>query len=75
MPTVSGIVKNSEGIPVENTLISLNPFWTTSGPDGSYSLEVPVGSYTLKIVHKDYREKSVPLTVNKPITLDIELTS
>lgn len=57
---------------VENTAYSAQ-----TGRDGSYRLQVPAGSYTLKVSYTGLDEQSVPVTVQTggSVTQDIALTA
>jgi len=73
MPVVSGRVVNSEGNPIANVLVSLDSYWANTNSDGRYRLEVPVGTYTLKAVHRGYRTVSREIEVDEDMTVNITM--
>jgi len=73
MPVVSGRTVDSEGNPIPNVLVSLDGFWTNTDSSGRYSLEVPVGTYTLEAVHRGYRTVSRDIEVDEDMTVNITM--
>jgi len=73
MPVVSGRVTDSEGNPIPSVLVSLDGFWTNTGPSGRYEMEVPVGTYTLKAVRRGYRTVSREIEVDEDMTVNVTM--
>jgi len=73
MPIVSGRVVDLEGRPIAGALVSLDSYWANTETDGRYSLEVPVGSYTLKVVRRGYRTVSRDIEVDGDMTVNITM--
>lgn len=76
--TVSGKVVNERtGEPIEGATLLLsedaNIEPVTTDEDGHYSLTGYEGTYTLKIVAKDYHSKDVEIELSGEVDLDIEL--
>lgn len=71
---MTGVVKSTDGEPVEGAIFSVSDGKTSaiSGKDGSYRLNITGRNLTLKIVAEGYYEKEYPLNemaVPKNITL------
>ncbi|MDD3494016.1 MAG: carboxypeptidase-like regulatory domain-containing protein [Dehalococcoidales bacterium] len=73
MVRITGNIVDATGSPVANALVSIGTFWTNSDSRGSFYLDIPVGQYPLKVVHRDYPEKTRQISVNAPTTLNITL--
>ncbi len=57
---VSGIVKNSDGVPIEGATVEITtsagtPFTIDTETDGSFSVEIPYGPFTWKITKEGYK--------------------
>ncbi len=65
------------GCPLENAIITLGEYQTTSIADGSFYLELPVGIYQATISHPDYYTYVLPedvvIEANQVIELEIIL--
>jgi len=73
MPVVSGLVTDPQGNPIANVLVSLDSYWDNSNSRGRYEVEVPVGTYELKAVHKGYRTISRDIEVDEDMTVNITM--
>ncbi len=77
--TVSGTITNEQtGEPIEGATILLiedaNVTPVNSDGDGNYSLTAYEGSYTLKVMARDYHSKEVEITVDDDnLDVDVEL--
>ena len=63
MFSVHGRLLDGNGDPIEGALVEItasdgNRYTTTTGPDGSFSIDVPKGSFTWKISKEGYEELS-----------------
>lgn len=74
---ISGIVTDAaDNSPLSCCSISVMPIakGCLADPDGSYSIELPDGTYTLNVTYVGYKEFKKTVTVQgKPITLNIQL--
>jgi len=73
VPVVSGEVTDPEGNPIADVLVSLDSYWDNSNSKGRYEMEVPVGTYTLKAVHRGYRTVSREIEVDEDMTVNITM--
>ncbi|MCX5896494.1 MAG: carboxypeptidase-like regulatory domain-containing protein, partial [Proteobacteria bacterium] len=76
--TIQGTVANSETHePVSDAEIQCNPgsYTTSSGMSGSYAINLPPGTYTLRAAKQGFKEyqETVTLTQNETKTRDISL--
>ncbi|GGG55275.1 TonB-dependent receptor [Hymenobacter glacieicola] len=62
---LAGVVKEEKGQPVEGVTVALKgtSFGTTTGPDGSYRLSAPAGSYQLVVSSLGYTSQELTVTV------------
>jgi plastocyanin len=49
------------------------PYFAVTGKDGAYTIEVPDGSYTVKVWHPKLKEKSQEVTVSGTTEMDFEI--
>jgi ABC-type transport system substrate-binding protein len=65
------------GKPLPGASISLNGYVVSAGPDGTYSITVPVGSYSLRVEYTGYEEfiQSIDLSEARTYTLDVSLSA
>jgi len=71
---VDGRVRNAAtGDPVEKAVVQVDDKTATSGSDGTYSLDLPAGAYTLQVQAAGYQARSASATVAEAMrtTLDI----
>lgn len=62
--TVSGVVADNNGNPVSGAILAINgQNYTTTGADGSYSLSLPDGTYTLTVSADNYQTATLTLNV------------
>ncbi|MDD3491950.1 MAG: carboxypeptidase-like regulatory domain-containing protein [Candidatus Thermoplasmatota archaeon] len=73
MPTISGAVMDAAGGAVAGALVSIGSFWTNTGSDGSFALEIPPGSYMLKVVKKGYKTGQTRITVTGDASYDLKI--
>lgn len=52
--TINGTVVNNDDEPVSGALVTVGTYTTTTGLDGSFSLEVPAGTYAMTVEAEDY---------------------
>lgn len=75
--TLTGVVVNdATGEPVAGASISLDGYSTTSGTDGSYSLTVPLGTYTMTVSKSGFYTwtRTVELPAEQEYTVEVRLT-
>jgi len=76
MVTVKGTVTDAT---TGETLIGASVLFgegkgTVTDPDGQYELQLPAGSYTLRVSYVGYLEQAQPIRVtDKPLTLDFKM--
>ncbi|MDX1532273.1 MAG: carboxypeptidase-like regulatory domain-containing protein, partial [Rhodothermales bacterium] len=78
--TVTGKVESSEGEPIEGATLSFAPGEGTTltaetGSDGTYTIEVPVGAYTVTVEAAGYAPFTGTLDVEGDTTYDVTLES
>lgn len=74
--TISGYVRTSSGTPVSGAIIQAGAYSAFSAGNGSYSLTVPPGSYTVLCVSSGYEDLyayNVVVTSSQNTALDFEL--
>lgn len=72
--TIQGTVTDPTGNPIEGAIISINAYSTITETDGSYSLIIPVGVYTLTVTKEGYEIYSEPLDAPAPGTYTVDVT-
>jgi hypothetical protein len=78
--TVSGRVTATEtGAPVTNARVfaSGTDQQTRTGDDGGFTLALPIGTYSLSVIHPEYSTQTlsdVQVAAERPTTLSVELT-
>jgi hypothetical protein len=73
---LSGVITNEDAEPVENATIALGGYVVFSQQDGSYSLNVPAGTYDFSVSASGYQNYTQPvLELNENTVLDVTLTA
>jgi len=76
--TVAGTVSDTDGNPLSGATVAAlaTPVATTTGGDGSYSMQLPIGAYTIQASTFGYRASLANATVleGQTTTLDFVLT-
>ena len=73
--SISGIVKDGDGDPIEGALVKAGSQTATTGADGSYELEVDLGDYVIEASKDDYSKavKSISITEEADYPVDFAL--
>ncbi|MFP4470613.1 MAG: exo-alpha-sialidase [Bacteroidales bacterium] len=72
--TLSGTITDTGSNPVENATVALSGYITFSQPDGSYSLEVPAGTYDFSVAKAGYQTHQQPgLELQESTVIDVTL--
>ncbi|NQT08759.1 extracellular solute-binding protein [Candidatus Bathyarchaeota archaeon] len=73
--SISGIVNDNDGDPLEGVLIEAGAQTATTGADGSYELEVDLGDYVIEVSKTDYSKslKSISITETTAYSADFTL--
>jgi hypothetical protein len=73
--TVSGVVRDTAGKPVEGAQVSAGGEVATTDAQGKYTLTLEAGSYPLQVSLAGYKETSQPITVraNETTTGDFQI--
>ncbi len=72
--TLSGVITDNGSNPVENATVALSGYITFSQPDGSYSLEVPAGTYDFSVSKAGYQTHQEPdLELQQSTAIDVSL--
>jgi len=72
--TISGTITDANnGNPVANATIKAGIFSTQTSADGTYSLNVSEGDYTLKVIHEDFSVYSEDIVVNQDVSKSVAL--
>lgn len=73
--TISGFVRTSNGSPVSGAIVQAGAYSTFSAVDGSYSLSVPPGMYTVLCVSTGYEDLfAYDIAVNSSQTTSLDFT-
>jgi hypothetical protein len=72
---LSGVITNQDGDAVGNATVALGGYLTFSQEDGSYSLDVPAGSYNFSVSASGYQNYQQPLVLSEDTILDVVLQS
>lgn len=75
MPRISGFVTEqftNRALP--GTTIIIDDAITTSGPDGSFSVDVPSGSKLVRAILRAFQEFNTTLTVAQDVQMNITLS-
>jgi hypothetical protein len=70
---LSGVITNQDGDAVENATVALDGYLTFSQEDGSYSLDVPAGSYSFSVSASGFQNYQQPLVLTEDTILDVVL--
>lgn len=72
---LSGVISDDQDDPVENATVALGGYVVFSGQDGSYSLDVPAGTYDFSVSASGFQNYSQPgLELIENTVLDVTLT-
>ncbi|PCR90931.1 carboxypeptidase regulatory-like domain-containing protein [Natrinema ejinorense] len=73
--TVNGTITDADGEPIANATVAVGDEQTTTADDGSYTLEIESGEYTLTVSAEGYEDATANVTVeaNSTATVDISL--
>ncbi len=73
--SISGIVTDDDGDPLEGVLIKAGSQTATTGADGSYELEMDLGDYVIEVSKTDYSKsvKSISVTETTVYSADFTL--
>ncbi len=72
--TVEGTITDANGDPVSNATVAVRDQQTTTADDGSYSLELESGDYTLDVSAEGYQDTSENVTVEADATTTVDVT-
>jgi hypothetical protein len=73
---LSGVITDEDQQPVENATIALGGYVVFSQEDGTYSLDVPAGTYDFSVSASGYQNYTQPaLELNDNMVLDITLSA
>ena len=75
--TIEGVVSAQTGGPVSGATVTAGDAQTTTGPDGSYTLEAETGTQTLEVRADGYsgENREITVAVDETRTEDFELTA
>ena len=68
---VVGTVEGLFGTKVGGAVVRINGFTTSTSSSGTFSLNVPAGSYTIEIEHWLYETYGAPLEISSLTTYDL----
>ncbi|MDF9745116.1 carboxypeptidase regulatory-like domain-containing protein [Natrinema salsiterrestre] len=74
--TLDGTVTDADGEPIADATVSVGDQQTTTDENGSYSLELEAGEYTLTVSAEGYEDASedVAIEADETTTVDVTLT-
>lgn len=74
--TLSGVISDIDENPIENATVALGGYIAFSESDGSYSLDIPAGTYDVSVSANGYQNyQQQGLVLNENTMLDITLTA
>src|SRR5580692_6648419 len=75
--TITGLVTDPLGAPIEGATVQAGSFKATTGKDGKYSLAgLPAGSYDVQVTAsslKAFQQKGLAVKTGEPLKLDAKL--